>query len=113
MRQARIMWMMALLGSPGLVLTPVACADKADDGDSSGPRDCPNYNGVPCADAGIPDEPRAALCDECENLWVCYERVDGPNTLRAVGVPCSCINDEGFLEYVKGSVCDPTADTPD
>ena len=113
-RQARIMWMMATLGSPGLVLTPLACADKALDDDTSGPRDCPSYNGVPCADAGIPDERRAALCDECDNLWVCYEMGEGePNTLWAVGVPCSCINEEGFVEYVKHTACDPYSDEGD
>ena len=104
---------MALLGSLGLLLLPAACTDKADDGDTGGPRDCPSYNGVPCAEAGIPDERQAALCDECDNLWVCYERVDGPNTMRAVGVPCSCINDEGFVEYVKHTACDPYSDEGD
>lgn len=90
-----------------LVLPPsVACGGKDE---------CPDLIDVLCVDVGIEEESGKAYCDECGEVWVCSNspKVGDTGTwwvydLGRVGVPCTCINEDGYLDLY-----DPEKDTGD
>lgn len=94
-----------------LLLLPAAYAFGGCDGKDT----CPDLHGVPCADVGLEDKSGKAYCDECGEVWECgsRSRVDESGTwfeyaLGKVGVPCTCINDAGYVDLY-----DPDRDTGD
>ena len=56
---------------------------------------CRDLEGDPCTENGVPSKPNAAICDECGTVWSC----DSHNVLLNIGFPCSCINEDGYLDY--------------
>jgi hypothetical protein len=90
----------------------LGCTDKVGDDDTGEELVCPSLNNTTCSDAGLPDDDFAAFCDACGELWVCFVHEDFAR-LAWVGIPCSCINDEGYVEFVKDTECDPTGMTAD
>ena len=59
---------------------------------------CRDLLGEPCEEHGIANEVRAAICDDCGTAWSC----DDDGLIINVGFPCSCIDDEGILQYGLG-----------
>lgn len=84
----------AVVGMVGMV----GCGSKSD-----GTDDCPYWHDDPCSEHGIPDEDRAAFCDECDVLWVCSPDYSGSGdgtvryTLLRSGYSCECVDETGHL----------------
>lgn len=83
----------------------LACGDK-DGGDEP---ECPDLEGTPCEDVGIIADYRTGYCDECEQLWVCYDSsstiAEPGYRLYRSGRSCNCIGPDGYVysEYDTGA----------
>lgn len=78
-------------------------------GDKDVVEECEDIKGDLCTDHGLVEELRSAKCDDCGQLWACYPELDGSWHVEDVFLPCSCINDDGFLEVDKDQgPCGPT-----
>jgi hypothetical protein len=84
-----IAWLLAMVGVLALV---ASCGDKDPQ------EECPSLQGDSCTENGLLEIADSALCDACGQVWNCARDWDGSWYVEDVGFPCSCINDEGFLD---------------
>ena len=91
-------------GALALVFALWSCGDK--DGDEP---ECVDLEGTPCEDVGIVADNGRGFCDDCDQLWECY---DSSSTIAQPGYrlyrhgqECSCIGPDGYIysEFDEGA----------
>lgn len=86
-----------------LLLSSAACGDKDQ------VQECADIQGDPCVDHGLLEKRNSAFCDNCGQMWNCAQDWDGNWYVEDVFLPCSCINEKGFLEVdTGGGTCGPS-----